>query len=116
MQDQASIKREHARRVLRLRLDGTVFQPFRAWKSVTSEMDMKSSEITEIRKSEEFADEVSKAALGKATVFYNLGQRVSYKVLRDWLKAAFGLEFARANAKEIWHQVQKYEPTRKFGE
>lgn len=110
MKEYATVQKELARQVVRLRLDGDVFQPFRSWKRIAKEMGLKNSELGEIRKSQAFADEAAEVALGKAQVFHDIGRKVSSKIVRDWLKAAFGMDFARSHGKAVWKKVKAAEP------
>ena len=107
MQDYASIQREKAQKLARARLDTDGFRSFQPWKRLAKELDMADSEVNHLRKSDYFLEAVTQITKGKCEVFYDLKQNINYKVVRDWLNAAFGHDFTRKNAKGIWKQCKR---------
>ena len=101
---QTERNRKKAYEAVSLRLMGDQFHPFQSWRIVADKMGLKKSELRDLRETDEFVQQTLHVVRGKCKVFADIGRRVKYKMVRDWLKAAFGLKFARAHAKQIWQE------------
>lgn len=104
LKSQKDVRKRKAREAVNLRLMGDQFHPFQSWRMVSEKMGLKKSELRIIRDSDEFVEQALIVVQGKCKVFADIGRRVRYKMVRDWLKAAFGMKFARAHAKAIWNE------------
>ena len=101
------LRRESARKIVRARLKNDDFRAFQPWKHIARELSMADKEVNQLRKSKEFVEYVTEVTCGKCNVFYDLGQKLNYTVVREWMRTAFGSDFTRKNAKTIWAQCKR---------
>ena len=105
-QTQEQRNRVNAKKAIALRLEGDAFAQFQSWRSVADKMGIKKSDLTAIRQTDEFVAGVLAITQDNCKVYAEVGLKVRYKKVRDWMRAAFGIKFARSHGKYIWQQCQ----------